>query len=591
MSAGARSDVVSAPLAGIKRGLAVLFLAAAAVQTVVVALGPHGIGLCFTTSATWFAGLGLFRHSGLRSHKGLTEALCKNAFELAAIFGVVTGVLAAFSLVMFQYPPDRIFAWSESVDLAKCWMKEIEGVSTKAVLVLSCIYFLAMWRSNTRGQFATIWKASSLFRKWMKRAVLASVVVASFSFTANRASGPGARDGPIEVLDKPKAEALTAYTNLAWRIDLQLGAELKIQVVSTALAAMTASQQQAIVHEAGLVHAADAIPAPYLARPDEHQTIMQLVQWVNGYEARQKALLGALPSVVDTAVSPLRSTHVEPASVRELTLSGIRQAKRVVDQEKEQTETPQWMAGPGKEVLRKFFETGSKTERVEFLKILSDAYPLLAAIVDVALDAIKDSIFDRLHERAAELATLAARNGGSDLAERIHRAVADLAPKPPVLSEERVTTLTRDLDVRTLRTNEAQKRLDGDVERGLAAVYARLAVVVSQMEKLNLPLPKQRLPLEVLLSNGKDIASLRGAIDRLRFYRRIEADAISREPSDPRWADVLREDYRPLIDMAVKIRAERERAEAEKQRAKQERESVEREREIRERSRVEIRGR
>ena len=570
------------------RAFAVVLLAGAAVQTAILASGTRGIVLCFTASTTWFAGLIILSRFGLRREKGFARALVKNALELSGILAIVTGLLTAISVALYNFPPDQIFEWSEAFTQAKRVMEKVEGVSKQVLLFLGFLYFLTLWSESNRRRFAALWSVCRSSRKWIKRAVLVAVVVASFSFTANRARGPSPWDGPLEVLDRSKAETLSAYSELAWRVRLQLGAELKMQVVSAALAAMPASEQQAVAREARLVHEADRIPSPYFAQTVAHQTVSELLAWEGSYKERRKELLKVLPPPTDSAPR-LSAQDVLPPTYRALTRSGIRRASAEVNREDEKKKAPEWMLGDGEEVLQKFFNAGLNPNRVEFLKLLSKDYPLLSEVLDVALDAIKDSLFQRFHERAGKLAVEIARNGGTNLAGRIHQAAAELAPKAAPPSEDQVAVLTRDLNARSERTQKARKRLDADVQQGEAAVIAKLAEVASQMKELNVATPSPTSIKDV--SFLSEFPILRASVVRLTHWREAIAEAMSRSPGDPHWQQVLGRDYEPLSRKAETIRVERERAVAARREAERVQREIERSRVEREAREREVRGR
>jgi hypothetical protein len=563
------------------RGVAFFVLAVAIGCSIALTLGYRQIGFCFVTALVWLAGLAMFRRHGLKKSEGAIASMVKNSIDLAVILCIVTGLLAALSLVLSHFPPDRIFQWSEGFNQAKKKLEAINKIMKPAMLALAAIYFLTLWSESTRGRYSKLWKTASVTGKWLKRAALAAMVVASFSFTASRAHSPGKSDGPLDVLTKAKAEALSAYSDLAWKIEARMGAELRMQVVAAALAGMPPNVAPAANQEAGAVRKADKIPAAYFQGPNNHQSIRQLTSFDPTYprKARRRDLMAKLPPSTDDLKAPLIDdlpvTSSEGFKRSEID-AGIEEVNQVA--EKAQNQAPQWMSGVGEEVLKKFFSAGASPSRVEFIKQFSKDYPLMGAVLDVAVDAAKDSLFRIVHERAGKLAASVAKGEKGDLLTRIRSAVADLIPKITISPDLKLDAEVHEVEVREADAKEARKRMDADIEQSMKTIEGWIAEVKTQMNDLGLKIPEyRRSAIEGQLDSPSslELEPLQKSLDHFRFYRRTIATAMAHSPQDPKWRGVLGADYDTFNTAAQRIREQEAIANRNAEAARAERQKLE----------------
>jgi hypothetical protein len=541
---------------------------AAAGLTVAIAAGWRSVLACLLASAMWAVALALAKKFLVQGKEGLVPAIVRNGLGVALVVTAAIGAVVATSYWLSIFPPDHILDWGEKIEP---WKDRLEKIATYASVGMSALGVAYLWlarKARATAPLAPAWNAAAAVKTWVERGALALAVVASFTFTAT-----GAANGPIVELTHARAEALTNYADLVWKIRLELNREIKFQVVAAAYEAAPQAVQAAVVQEAQLDSRSAQIPNVYFhGETPPRQTSEQLLAWFDPRPRRDSDWAAILREAGNAWRERERPASVTPppgSSLRE-----IEKGRSEVSRAAAGFVPPKWLTGPGEDVARGLFDFATPTDALPVLKALGDSFPLLSAIVDIGLDASKEVLFGKLEAPAVEIARDAMRDGASSIPGNLKRAAQELAPPLPEVDWREMGELRRDLAERADEVAAARERLESDLPLAIKEVREDADEFAKKMADLGIAEPSAAKKVETTgdpAEGAPAIEDLRAQKKRLDASREsvVNAMADGRVPDD-KARDLLGPEYEPLrsrADEVVQERAAAERAREAERRA------------------------
>jgi hypothetical protein len=501
----------------------------------------------------------------LNGEEGMATALVKNGRELATVLTFVTCSLACLSMFLVHFPPDHILEWSEGLKKAQELLEKAGTYAAGGVVAAGIVWLALSSRRDAADRTAVVWEGASVTQTWIKRGALVLTVVASFSFTAADTKGPNPWDGPLVALNSANLQTLDQYKHLQWKVQLQLGAELKLQIVSAIYNQLNDQDRAAIRKEIDLANREAEIPSAYFTLDDHpHLNADELLSCVKTFGSSSLGChpprLIAWDPTTWTVPSGGRGSSPEgqlaslPSGLRppplDATRHGLAHADAGVERLSHNLKTPQWMKGIGPDVSKSFFDLGLNANYLPFLRALESAHPLMSEVLGVGIDSLKESAYSWVQGKAAELEDEFVRTNSDRLDERIRETAAALLPVARQPPHDVLDKLELGQNKRYDEIEQASECMRGDLELAIRNKTAEADRLKANLDTLGVSTSHRTLPSASELS----LATLRGQADRIRSYETSAALALLRRGDTPEWSSVLGPEYRNILSRASQLR-------------------------------------
>lgn len=439
-----RKHKTSVPTSKDKKDAFGLLLIAFALSVCAIFLRWRSIQSCFGISAVWMLALFMAKEYLVRA-ESFWERLVSNGRGFAMTLTAVTGFLYALSTFMSHFPPDDIVDWGDRLNRLKEALDRIALASSAVLVLLVGLYVLLIWKKRKTDSFSAIWKPFIGLQNSIKRVALVLTMIASFSFTAIHAHNDAGDGSPFQVLTEAQAKALNKYKDLAWRINLSLSAEIKIQALNKLLQDLPPADQEEVKKDLNTEFRGMEIPPDYdtpkyrglsgekilcwaAFRPNRD------LQWLHIQQECIQKLYRPNPdkSGVYDLLNPSgqkkerSSSSGEPATGPPpgTTLKQLLAAETAAESGTSPVEPPAWTEGLGRDVLQNFLGLPISADHVPFLKTIAGKIPLAGKVLDIVLDTISETASVGIQSEAVQLTDELLKNPSVPLASRIRQIAA-----------------------------------------------------------------------------------------------------------------------------------------------------------------------
>jgi hypothetical protein len=461
----------------------------------------------------------------------LVSRTVMNLLSVFRIVAIVTGLLAAVSFALAWFPPDRILDWGDGINAIHANLELADKTFAYATGALAVVY-LGAYILKLRFPstlFVAIWDGLMRVRRILNPVALSFVAVCSFGLTASRAGGPSAASGPIEALTKARAESIQDYRALVWNIRLELTKELSIKAVSSVYDQLPAPAKAAVATESVVNDRAQRIPAPYL-NPDF--TGMKAAE-LESFQPPAAVFPKPPPTAPAAIVQPpagISARILREATAESRRLPAATQPPLVrpaAGGPPEDPDLPNWMQGPGRDVLNEAAGLALSPDRLPGLQSLSLTHPLLGELLAAPLEALFETASAKFQSVSSEIARQRLANPHASLKILIGFAVGELSREVKVepLSPRLVNDSEDAVSSYQKRVDSADQRWKKDLERAIVEKSKLLEAYQGMLRGWD---GKQH-PLETL--DAKYFAAATEAIV-LENQQQVLSDLNSADPLD-----------------------------------------------------------
>ncbi len=386
----------------------------------------------------------------------------------------------------------------------------LEEISSGLMLLLILAYFTVI-RKKGRGKWGKrTWLWIGRSQSGMKTACAVFVGIAAFSFVAGNTT-----DGPVERLTRIRAKALSDYTDIVWKIELSLGAHIRVEVCKQLYSSSTRSTKNAIKIENSIY--SHPVPAEYYSNGHPGMTTKEILAWKDPRKEYHSAMRKSVDSILVKERTELRGVN-PPSGV---TLSEIDQIQTEADglAEQQDRDLPSWLTRAGPDIIGKTVELTVSADHVPLLRAIGEQFPLVSEILDVGFESVDDALSEKIKAIAIRIARDRASGKTSSL-----RGVFRSAEKAIKLdAQPRPISKTKMMQLETLTlankaiADSAQERFTQD----LVAAINREANEVSQSVRLLRQLtPADGSSADLDLPDVNLLNSNQVSISRLRAERK-----------------------------------------------------------------------
>jgi len=454
--------------------------------------------LVLAASAAWLATCLLVRLLLKRREKtsSLLFLLAKNGTEFTLVFTAGAVVALALPSLFRHVPLSRVLSWREHLD----WVRKLlDKIALKSSVTLALVIGLlilqrAFHRSKISSKLDPLWKTWDTGSDWLKRLGFALTAIFCFSFTGNL------HGNVVDNLQTEIKEFDKTYDQLVWDVYLDLSAQLNIHAYSAAWEQLPPEAKQIVQPELDLNKAAESIPLMYFQAEtpapidkeifsDDSQRHLDDRELIDHYRCRT---LPDYPPRMPDSFSRFQAPQ-------QATRQGVDEARLEAQKIKEARRPPSWMQGFGRESANKFLEFILDSDHLEFIRKITEQYPVAGELLDVVSKSVQERVSSKLEESANRIAEKRMDNPSLTVAGLI---------------EEEVASFGIGLD---------SGQAVGRIKAKEPALQAREKVVEDA---------KRRFEKDLVIERNKELAEMRTAENTLKEVHRALGSEIDIEPEE-----------------------------------------------------------
>lgn len=413
-----------------------LLLIALALSVCAIFFRWRSIQSCFGISAVWLLAL-LLTKEYLVQPDSFWGRLVRNGLEFVATLTAVTGFLYVLSTFIRHFPPDDIVDWGDRLNRLKAALDRTALASSAVLVLLISLYVVLIWKKRKTDSFSAIWKPFIGVQNSIKRVALVLTMIASFSFTAIHAHNDAGDGGPFQVLTEAQAKALDKYKDLAWRINLTLSAEIKVQVLNQIIQDLPGPDQAIVKKDFNLESSGLEVPPDYQSREFQGMVREKILCWAvfqpnpkpQWFSLREECIknhtypinpeVSSFYDLLNQSEQKRKassfSTEKPVVPPRGTTVTHLLAAEAAVNN-MSPVDPPAWSEGLGRDVLENFCSLSLSSDHIPFVKAMA---PLIGELLNVVLDTISESASEEIQTEAVRLADELVKNPSTPLRTKI----------------------------------------------------------------------------------------------------------------------------------------------------------------------------
>jgi hypothetical protein len=373
------------------------------------------VGLCLLITS--FNAIELFQARPACASDALLSAPAASLLKIWCTMAAVSGVVLVISYWLGQIPPANLLPWADRLEPVDKLLETAEKVSEALLLSLVVFYFVAAshWR-GAHGAYTKTWRGILFSRRILDNASLLLACVAAFSFTAGRSS-----DGPTEKLTEARAKVLSEkYQDVIWTVELEIRKHALLQIANEALDSSPPSVRAALAEENALL--TRPTPPFYFKENRSRLTADDLraakEAQTERSEAFRRAALGLLEAEKKKDATKRELISLPPGVSQRQLESAIAQVRDFDHSER----PPYWLNDTAWEGIEETVKLGVSEDRVSVLKLIGEQMPLAGKLIEVAFDAVDESVLTKIRPFAVEIVDRRLKGVPADLASAVKYA-------------------------------------------------------------------------------------------------------------------------------------------------------------------------
>jgi len=429
------------------------------------------VGICLLLACA--GSIVFWRAKSVFRHDGLVGRLLPGLFQMAASIAGVAGVLWVFSFYLRNVPPQHLLDLGRHLNTAIHVFDVVEKATTSAFILLIAMYLWLQFGpketvlssratqegSRSKTLVANMWNWATKSSGLRDRLSLILVCVAAFTFIAT-----GPQNSPLQELNSARAKALSDYQDVVWQVELSLRAEVIFEVAQSIYDKVPPSVRAsaAVENELNL----RAIPAAYYLSGFSGMSTQQLINAQDRGTEWRNSIANQTHGALENERLGVRS--VPPAGVSLRDLEGLKEEAQAMSGHEENQSLP-WMNGLGPKVVSKFVELEVSSDRIPILRLVGAQMPLVGKLLDIAFDAIDESISEKIDTLAEQIVRDRASGRIQSLNQGLELARVDIVRRftVPLLSSADLTQIEQEVGTNRKAADAAQERFNADLKMAL----------------------------------------------------------------------------------------------------------------------------